>query len=264
MQARRHQSRDVGHVHEEIGSHLVGNLPESLEVDDPGIGGGAGHDHLGLVFLGQVPDLVVVDAMALGVHAVGNDVIVETREVHGAAVGEVSAVVQVHAQNRVADLAQGLINGKVGRRAAVGLDVDVLRAKEFFRPVPGDVLHHVHALAAAIIPFAGIPLGVLVGQDGGCRCQHRLADEVLRGDELDVPPLAVILGLDGIADLAVLLDQEINYIFDHDVLSFCVLPCRGWGTVCFLLDILYSNFSKKQMTNFHVYAIITPSAQRFC
>ena len=90
-------------------------------------------------------------------------------------------------------LAQGLIDRVVGVGAAVGLDVGVVRAEELAGPLPGDVLHHVHALAAAVVPLAGVALGVLVGEHRGRRRQHRLADKVLRGDELDVPPLAVVL-----------------------------------------------------------------------
>ena len=220
MEARGHQAGDMGHIHEQIGPHLVGDLPEGLEVDDPGIGGGAGHDHLGLMLLGQVPDLIVVDPMGHRVHAVGDDVVVEAGEVHGAAVGQVAAVVQVHAHDGVAVLAQGLVNGEVGGGAAVGLHVDIVGVEQLLGPVTGDVLHHVHAFAAAVVPLAGIALGVLVGQNGGGRRQHRFTDEVLRGDKLDISPLPVILRLYGIADLRVLLGQKINDVFYHRDRSF--------------------------------------------
>ena len=134
--------------------------------------------------------------------------------------GEVAAVVQIHAQHRVPHVAQGLVDGVVGRSAAVGLDVHMVRPEEGLGPVPGDVFHHVHALAAAIVPLAGVAFGVLVGEHGGRRGQHSLADEVFRGDELDVSALAVILRFHGVAHLGILLDQEINDIFDHNTRSF--------------------------------------------
>ena len=134
--------------------------------------------------------------------------------------GEVAAVVQVHAQHRVPHVAQGLVDGIVGGSAAVGLNVHVVSAEEGLGPVPGDVFHHVHALTAAVIPLAGVSFGILVGEHRGGRCQHGFADKVLRGDELNVSALAVVLRLHGVAHLGVLLDQKINNIFDHDTRSF--------------------------------------------
>ena len=46
---------------------LVGDLAERLRVDDPGVGGGAGHDQLGPLALGQVGHLVEVDELARAV-----------------------------------------------------------------------------------------------------------------------------------------------------------------------------------------------------
>ena len=60
-----------------------------------------------------------------------------------------AALGQVHAQHRVAGLEQGEVHRQVGLGAGVGLDVGVLRPKELAGAVPGDVLHNVHALAAA-------------------------------------------------------------------------------------------------------------------
>ena len=51
-----HQAGHVGHVHEQIGPHLVGDVGEGLVVDDPGVGGGAGHDHPGAALAGQIAE----------------------------------------------------------------------------------------------------------------------------------------------------------------------------------------------------------------
>ena len=45
MQARRDEARDVRHVHEQQRVHAVGDGRHALEVDDPGVGAGARHDH---------------------------------------------------------------------------------------------------------------------------------------------------------------------------------------------------------------------------
>ena len=230
-----HQAGDVGHVHEQIGAHLVGDVGEGLEVDDPGVGGGAGQDHAGLVLSGQVPHLVVVDAAVLA-QAVGHHVVVLARKIHRGAVGQVSALVQAHAKHRVPVLAQGLIDGEVGLGAGVGLHVGVIGAEEFLCPLDGDVLHHVHALAAAVVALAGVALGVLVGEDGAGGGQDGGADDVLRGDELDVLLLPVILGTDGLPHLRVGGGDKVHDFCDQWEHSFFSDSARHPGG-----DIPYYN-----------------------
>ncbi len=48
-----HEAGEVCHVHHEVGAHEVGDAPELGEVQLPGVGGPAGHDHLGPVLKGQ-------------------------------------------------------------------------------------------------------------------------------------------------------------------------------------------------------------------
>ena len=55
-------------------------------------------------------------------------------------------------------LQQRKINGQVGLRAGVRLHVGVLGAEQLARAVAGNVLHHVHALASAVVAVAGIAL----------------------------------------------------------------------------------------------------------
>ena len=105
-------------------------------------------------------------------------------------VAEVAALVQAHAQHRVPVLAQGLVHGEVGLGAGVGLHIGIIGAEELLGPLNGDVLHHVHALTAAVVALAGIALGVLVRQVAAHGRHDRGGDEVLRGDQLDVVALA--------------------------------------------------------------------------
>ena len=49
MAARRHQPRDMGHIHHELCPAGVGDLPEFLKVNGPGVGAGPGYDQLGLL-----------------------------------------------------------------------------------------------------------------------------------------------------------------------------------------------------------------------
>ena len=64
------ESRDVGHVHEEVGSNSVGDLSHPLEINDARIGRGAGCDHFGTHFLGLAGEGVVVDRFGFLAYAV--------------------------------------------------------------------------------------------------------------------------------------------------------------------------------------------------
>ena len=192
----------------------MGDLPKGLEVDDPGIGGGTGQNHLGLVLLGQVAYLVVVN-VTLVVDTISHDVIILAGEVDRRAVGQVAAVGQVHAEHGVTHITQSLIHRVVGVGAAVGLYVGVVGAKELTGTLTGDVLHHVHALAAAVIPLAGIAFGIFIGEHRGSRRQYRLTDKVLRGDKFNVPALPVVLRLNRSPYLRVLLRQKCHNILDQ-------------------------------------------------
>jgi hypothetical protein len=66
----------------------------------------------------------------------------------------------------------------------VGLHVDVLRAKELFRPLDGDVLDLVYLLAAAIVTFTRIALCILVRKDRSLRRQDCGRGEILTRDKL--------------------------------------------------------------------------------
>ena len=202
----------MGHIHEEIGAYLVGNLPESLKINDPGIGGGAGNDHLGLALFGQVADLVIVDAVGFGVHAIGDNLVVDPRIVHGAAVGQVAAVVQVHSHDGVSHVAQGLVHCVVGRSAAVGLDVCMVRAEEGLGPVPGNVLHHVHTFTATIVALAGIPFSILVGKARTHSLHYLVTNKVFGCDQLDTFELALMLFFDDVENDVVSFHSFISKI----------------------------------------------------
>ena len=124
-------------------------------------------------------------------------------------------MVQVHAQHRVAGLAQSHIDGVVGLSAGVGLDVGKFRVEQLAGPLDSKVLRHVHALAAAVIPLAGVALGVLVGEHAAHGGKHRLGNDVLRRDELNVVVLALILRPDGRAHLGIVLGYKVHILQNH-------------------------------------------------
>ena len=64
-------------------------------------------------------------------------------------------------------------------------------------------LHHVDELAAAIVALARQPFGILVGQHRALRLENRAADDVLRGNQLDLVALAAQLAPDGIGNFRI-------------------------------------------------------------
>ena len=118
---------------------------------------------------------------------------------------QVPAVAEVHAENGVARLEEGEIDGDVRLRAGMRLNIGVLRAEELLGPLDGERLDLVDILAAAVIARAGIALGILVGQVTSHGLKHSLTDKVLRGDQLDMVPLALQFTHHALIDLHVLL-----------------------------------------------------------
>ena len=208
MQARGDQARDMRHVHHEQRAHRIGDLAEAREIQHARISAGAGQDHLGLVLLGQARELVVIDALVVFAHAVGHDVVSLAGEVELVAVGQVAAVREVHAQDGVAGLQHRGVSGLIGLRAGMRLHVGVLGAEQLLGAVARQVLHDVGELASAVVAFAGIAFGVLVGEDAAGGFQHRFRDEVLAGDQLQLRVLALGFVENGLVDVGVHLGER--------------------------------------------------------
>ena len=85
------------------------------------------------------------------------------------------------------------------------------------------LLDHVDILAAAVIAFAGIALGVFVGQNCA-HCRHdRRGDDVFRSDQLDIALLAGELLAHQGGNLRVILIDKFNVrlqILIHGCSSF--------------------------------------------
>ncbi len=218
MDAGGHQTRNVGHVHHQIGAHRVGDLPELGKVQGTGIGAGPRQDQLGTALLGDGHHLLVVDGLRVVGHTIGDDVEIFARDVHRAAVAQMAAVGQIHAEHRVAGLQQGEECRQIGIGTGVGLDVGVRTAEQLTGPLPRQLLRHVHGIAAAVIPLSGIALRILVGETGAHGQQDSLADDVLGGDQLDVVLLPVEFLLNRCPHLGVRLGEKVHDVLDH---------CRG-------------------------------------
>ncbi|MCY1464435.1 hypothetical protein D9M71_824580 [compost metagenome] len=73
------------------------------------------------------------------------------------------------------------------------LDVGELGAEEGLHAIDGQVLCHVHVLAAAVVATARVALGVLVGQHRALGLEHRARRKVLGGDHFQGVALAAQL-----------------------------------------------------------------------
>ena len=203
MRAARHQPGEMGHVDDEIGPDLVADGAEAGEVPVARVGRAAGDDQFRLVLARQPGDALHVDALRLAVDAVGDRLEPAPRHVDRRAVGQMAAGGEVEPHERVARLHQRHEHALIGLAAGIGLDVGEAAGKQLAGALDRQILGDVDELAAAVIAPAGIPFGVFVGHHRALRLEHRLGDDVLRGDQLDLVALAAELQLDRAGDLGI-------------------------------------------------------------
>ena len=110
---------------------------------------------------------------------------------------------ELEREDRVPRLQRREVHGHVRLSTGVRLDVRVLRAEELLRPVDRELLDLVDDLAAAVVAPARVALRVLVRGHAAHRLEHGRPREVLRGDELDLAPLALELALEKRGDLRI-------------------------------------------------------------
>ena len=191
MQARRDDPGEMRHVDHEQRAHLVGDRTEFREIDLPRIGGAAGDDQLGLMLLRQPLDLVEVDQMRFGVHAILHRVEPLAAHRRARAVGQVAAGIEAQSHDRVAGLGQRQHHCAIRLRARMRLDVGEAAAEQLLRAIDRQLLHLVRRMAALIIALPRIALGIFVGENRSLRLEHRLGDDVLAGDQFDLVLLAL-------------------------------------------------------------------------
>ena len=199
--------RDVGH---QECAHLVRHLPELVEVERAGIGAPPRHDHLGPVLLRQPPHLRHVDLFGLRFHAVRDHLKEPAREVDRTPVGQVTAVGQIQAKNRVPVLQQGKVGRHVGLGPRMRLHVDVIGAEELLGPFDGQRLGHVDEFTAPVVTFPGVSFRILVRERGPHGLQDRLADEVLRGDQFQLRSLPLRFQSDDLGNVRIRIDEALH------------------------------------------------------
>ena len=196
------------HVDHEDGAHFLRHISERLPVDGARVRTVAGDDHLRLVRTRLRPHLLVVDDAVFG-HAVRHRVVEQTGEVHRRAVREVTALRQIHAEERVAGLEEGEEHRGIRRRTAVRLHVGVIGPEQLLESVDRQLLDLIHDVASAVVALARQSFGVLVGERRAHRFHDRRRHEILAGDELQPVALALRFLVDQMRDLRIRLRQGI-------------------------------------------------------
>ena len=186
IETRRHQASNMGHIDKEVGTHLVRDLTEARPINDLRVCGEARHDHFRLMLKRQRFNLVIVDLTAGLVQTVLDRVVDLAGKVDMGTVGQMTTVSQAHPQYGIARLAQGHIDGGVGLRTGVRLDVGVVGAEQLFSTINGQLLNHIHMLTTAVITLSGVAFGILVSQQGSLRFHHQRAGVVFGGDQLNM------------------------------------------------------------------------------
>ena len=203
MQSRRNQSGNVGHVHHQFGSDQIRDPPQFRKVDRPRIGACPRNDQGGLVLFGQTAELIVINRFGLLVDSVRDHVVELAAEVHPVSVGQMTAVIQAHRQNRVARIDEGEVGRHVRLRPGVRLDVCGFRSEQTAGAFDGDLFHFVDKFAAVVIALGRIAFGIFVGQNGALRRSDRAAGEVFRGDQFDAFKLTLCLLVDPSGDFGI-------------------------------------------------------------
>lgn len=85
---------------------------------------------LGLAFIRNAAEFIIINALVRFAYAVRNNIEIFAAHVYGAAMRKVTAMGQIHAENRIAGVKKRKINGKVRLCAGMGLNICMFRTKE--------------------------------------------------------------------------------------------------------------------------------------
>ena len=203
MRSAGDEAGEMRHVDEEFSANLVGNFAEAAEIDEPGIGRSAGDDDFWPVLARELCHLVEVDTVVVAPHAVSYGLEPAPRHVHGRAMRQVAAGGKVEPHERVARRHQRHEGGGIGRSARVRLNVCEFTSEKPRNPFNGQVFSVVDILTAAVIAPPRQSFRIFVGKDRPLRFEDGLADDVFRGNELDLVALARELALDHVGYLGI-------------------------------------------------------------
>jgi hypothetical protein len=203
----------VGHIHHKNGANVFGYLGKAFKINRQRVGAGTGNDEFWPGFMGLAFHCVIVNGF-IGVQSITHDIEPFSTHVQGHAMGQVAPFCQTHPHDGVTGLQERQKHRFIRRCATVGLDIGRLGAKNLFYPVDGKLLGNIDKLTTPVVAFAGVSLGVLVGQLGSLCGHHCGRSVVFAGNQFNVVLLALILRLDGGIQFGVSLFDQ-NFAVKH-------------------------------------------------
>ena len=189
------QTGDVSHIHHHHGSVGVSDLADAGVVPLTRIGGSSAHNQLGLEDASQLLHLVVVHQTGLGVHVVGESLeedggsgqslaLLELGAVDVVTVGEVTSRGQSQTHNTATRAEKTGVDGEVGGRSRVGLDVHSplggVEVVSLESTLLAELLNLVNELVTSVVTVSGVTLRILVGEARSQAFHDSSGGEVLR------------------------------------------------------------------------------------
>jgi len=132
MNASRHQTGNMSHINHKEGTNLICDLPESGKINKSRIGAGTGHNHLGLVLKGELFNLIHVDLFSITINPIRNKIKKLSGKVDPAAMGQMTTMGQIHPQNLISWFQGSKIDGHIGLRSGMWLNIGILGAEYLF------------------------------------------------------------------------------------------------------------------------------------
>ena len=76
MRATSNKPRNMGYICEQVSPYRISNLPPCGKVKLPRIGCRADNDEFGTVLRGEACNLIHVDSLGFGIHAISSDIVI--------------------------------------------------------------------------------------------------------------------------------------------------------------------------------------------
>ena len=184
-----------------IGADLVGDGAEAREVDDARIGRAAGDDDARPVLARELRPAASMSMRWSSRRTPYCTALNHLPDRLGAApCVRCPPRRQRQAEDRVAGPGQRQQDRLVGLAAGIRLHIGEVAVEQLLGAIDGQRFGFVDELAAAVVAPARIALGIFVGERRAGGLQHRPADDILRGDQLDLVALPVGLAGHGGVD----------------------------------------------------------------
>ena len=196
VQAGGDETGVVGHIDHQLRADAARDFGELVVRNLARISARAGDDHLWLVLASERGDLIEVEAIRIARYAVADEVVQHAADVQLHAVRQVAAVGQVEAEDGVAGFERRQVDGGVGLRAAVRLNVGEFGPEQLLGTIDRELLDDIDEFAAAVVPPAWIAFGILIREHAAGRLHYGGAGVVFAGDHFETIGLALDFVLD--------------------------------------------------------------------